>query len=422
MSTQKTDTSSKLSQRLDALNQFKIDLGLDRLQRVLTRLDLHQLNQQIITVGGTNGKGSTVTALSSLLKSQSKSFGLFTSPHIFKFNERININGRLATDAEILQVFSQIDAARDTTALSYFEYALLAALLLFRQNDVDVMLLEVGLGGRLDATNAVDADACVITTVDLDHTAWLGDTIEAIAYEKAGIMRADKPVVFGDIKTPEAIKLHANQLGSRLIQLGVDYQISLHNETFNYHHQDQSYRGLTRPSLKGDWQIKNFSSALTVLLSLGYRFSMDQVQQAIDGWHIKGRLETIQSAPLVLADVAHNRQSAQQLAHYLKTHPVKGQSCAVFSVLADKHLDSWLNEFAELFDHWFVFELSGERAMGIMELKTTLADHVGLFSQFDTGQQAYDMALQCAAAEDRVVVFGSFHVLEAVFNNHSFQS
>ena len=420
MTTQKTDTSSKLNQRLDDLNQYKIDLGLDRLQLVLKRLDLLQPSQQIITVGGTNGKGSTVTALSSLLKTQSKSFGVFTSPHIFKFNERININGRLATDDEILQVFEQIDVVRAETSLSYFEYALLAALLLFRQHDVEVMLLEVGLGGRLDATNALDADACVITTVDLDHTAWLGDTIEAIAHEKAGIMRADKPVVFGDVNTPEAIKLHANQLGLHLIQFDVAYQISLHDKAFSYHHLGHSYANLKRPKLKGDWQIKNFSSALTVLLSLGYRFSFDQVQQAIAGWQIKGRLQTIQSAPLVLADVAHNRQSAQQLAQYLNAHPCKGQTRAVFSVLADKQLGDWLGELAELVDHWFVFELAGKRAMGIMELKTTLAEHVGLFSQFDSGQQAYDMALQCSEAEDRVVVFGSFHVLEEVFKKRSF--
>ena len=233
MTTPKTDPSSKLEQRLTELNQYKIDLGLDRLKTVIERLELTQSLPQIITVGGTNGKGSTVAALCSLLKTQADStakslaFGAFTSPHIFKFNERFNINGRLATDDEILDVFEVIDVAKAEINLSYFEYAFLAAVLLFQQHDVDVMLLEVGLGGRLDAANALDADACVITTVDLDHTAWLGDSIEAIAAEKAGIMRADKPVVYGDVDTPKAIQSHASELGAQLIQLDKDYKISL---------------------------------------------------------------------------------------------------------------------------------------------------------------------------------------------------
>lgn len=415
MTTLKTDTSSQLNQRLDELNQYKIDFGLARLRQVLERLNLTDWAQQIITVGGTNGKGSTVAALSSLLRKQSKSYGAFTSPHIFNFNERIDINGRLATDEEVLAVFAQIDDAKADIQLSYFEYALLAAVLLFKQHQVDVMLLEVGLGGRLDATNVFDADACIITTVDLDHTEWLGDNIESIAQEKAGIMRAGKPVVYGDLNTPDSIKSQANSLGADLIQLSLDYQISLLERTFSYHHNHHTFKDLVRPQLKGDWQVKNFSSAITVLLALGYEFSNQQIQQAIQDWQIKGRLETMQTEPLVLADVAHNRQSAEHLAQYLRANPVKGETRAVFSVLADKQLDSWLEVLHEVFDHWFIFALSGERAMDLLKLKITLADQVALISQFDSGRQAYDAALLCSEADDRIVVFGSFHVLEEVF-------
>ncbi len=415
MTTPKTDRLTQLEQRLADLNQFKIDLGLARLQQVLVRLNLTSPNAQIITVGGTNGKGSTVAALCSLLKTQGKSYGAFTSPHLFKFNERININGQLATDEEVLKAFASVDAAKAAINLSYFEYALLAALLLFSEYEVDVMVLEVGLGGRLDATNALDADACIITTVDVDHTNWLGDTIEAIAQEKAGIMRADKPVVFGDEATPSAITAHAQQLSAQLLELNTAYQISLHEHTFDYRCATHEFIELQRPSLKGDWQIKNFSSALTVLLALGYQFSTEQVQLAIDSWQVPGRLQTMQTEPLVLADVAHNRQSAQQLAAYLKAHPIGGRTRAVFSVLADKQLDSWLGELNPVIDHWFVFQLPGERALDMLHLKTSLADHVTLFSQFDCGKQAHEMALLCSEPEDRIIVFGSFHVLEEVF-------
>jgi len=407
--------ASQLENKLNELNQYKIDLGLDRLHQVLQRLKLSEPQQQIITVGGTNGKGSTVAALSSLLTTQGKSYGAFTSPHIFKFNERINIDGRLATDDEILEAFEMIDAAKAAINLSYFEYAFLAAVIIFKQQGVDVMLLEVGLGGRLDATNALDADACVITTVDIDHTEWLGDSIDKIAQEKAGIMRANMPVVYGDTDMPSAIDDQANKLNAKLIQLDKDFQFQLNDQSFSYQLEKHSYIDLNRPQLKGDWQIKNFSSALTALLSLGYCFNTEQVQQAINGWQIQGRLQTIQDKPLVLADVAHNRQSVKQLVQYLKDNPIKGQTRAVFSVLADKDLDSWIGDLDEVIDHWFTFELTNSRAMDVLSLKTILANHVTLSSQFESAKYAYEMTLRCSEPEDRVIVFGSFHVLEEVF-------
>ncbi len=418
MTTPKTD---KLAQRLAELNQNKIDLGLDRLNKVIQALNLTNNLPHIITVGGTNGKGSTVAALSSLLNSKKLSFGAFTSPHIFKFNERFNINGSHATDEEIINAFELIDKAISDINLSYFEYSFLTAVLLFKQHDVDFMLLEVGLGGRLDATNALDSDACIITTVDIDHTAWLGDTLELIAAEKAGIMRAGRPVIFGDYDVPKAIESHANKVNAQLLQLGQDYQITLQTSSFNYQFEHCVFNELKRPQLKGDWQIKNFSSAMTALISLGYQFDPQQIQSAINAWRIKGRLESIKTEPLVLVDVAHNRQSAQMLAQYLKSHPINGKTRAVFSVLADKQLDTWLGDFDDVIDHWFVFELAGERALDIFSLKSTLSDHVTLFSQFDSGKQAYEMALQCSASPDRIIVFGSFHVLDEVFSSELHQ-
>lgn len=419
MTTHNLEQNNLLSNRLNQLNQYKIDLGLDRLRTVLQRLNLSELKQQIILVGGTNGKGSTVTALCSMLKTKSKSYGAFTSPHIFKFNERIKVNDTEASDAEIMAAFTLIDEAKQGINLSYFEYAFLAALLIFTQHDVAVIVLEVGLGGRLDATNVMDADVAIITTVDIDHTEWLGDDIESIAQEKAGIMRAQQAVIYGDTNTPVAISQHAQQVAAKLIQFNLDYQISFDQFSVSYSYQSFQYDCLNRPALKGDWQLKNLSSALTAMLELGYLFTHSEIQQSIDNWQIRGRLQTIQNKPLVLADVAHNKQSMTQLVNWLRENPIKGNTRAVFSVLDDKQLDNCLGLLDEVVDHWFVFQLQSERGMAINKLKLTLADHVSLFSTFETASETYKAALVVSKPEDRIIVFGSFHVLEEVFEHQS---
>lgn len=407
---------SALAIKLDELNQYKIDLGLERLQQVIERLAIVPKLPQIITVGGTNGKGSTVAAICSLLKTQNKTYGAFTSPHLFQFNERIEVNDTLATDDEILNAFSTIDEAKGTINLSYFEYALLAAVLVFIEHRVEVMVLEVGLGGRLDATNALDADACVITTVDLDHTAWLGDSIEAIAQEKAGIMRSDKPIIYGASNTPSAIIAQAEITGAQLYQQGIDFKLTVADDGFSYAYLGLHFNGLNKPQLLGDYQIQNFASALTVLITLGYEFNAKQLSHVLSTWHINGRLQIMSEKPLVMADVAHNRQSAQQLAKYLRDHPVAGQTRAVFSVLADKNLASWIGELTDEFSHWLVFQLHNQRAIPVNELKATLANDVAVLSQFDDGKAALQAAIRLSDAADRVVVFGSFHVLEEVFS------
>jgi dihydrofolate synthase/folylpolyglutamate synthase len=308
-----------------------------------------------------------------------------------------------------------IDAAKKEVHLSYFEYAFLAALLIFVDLDVEVIVLEVGLGGRLDATNAIDADVSIITTVDIDHTQWLGHDIETIAKEKAGIMRPNKSLIYGDLNTPEAIKSHALTLVTKLIEFDRAHQIGFNTTHFNYQYEQTQFNNLIRPKLKGDWQLKNFANALTALIELGFQFDEAQVQQAIDNWHINGRMQTMQSNPLVIADVAHNKQSASQLAQWLKDNPCDGYTKAVFSVLGDKQLEQWLGLLREVVDHWFIFQLPGERAMELLELKMTMTDHVHLISQFDSGKQAYQVALRSAKSDDRIIVFGSFHVLDEVF-------
>lgn len=421
MTTHKTPSESNgssqqaLHQRLESLNQFKIDLGLSRLKQVLQRLDLGPEWPTIITVAGTNGKGSTVAALGSLLSTLHKTWGAFTSPHIHRFNERINIQGRLATDAEIMDALDTIDAARGEVPLSYFECAFLAAVLIFRRHGVDYLLLEVGLGGRLDATNVLDADACIITTVDWDHMAWLGDDLAQIGVEKAGVMRPDRPAILADVNLPESILEVAAARSVPVIRVQQEYQITIQDGGFDYQYQQHVFKKLPPPKLPGRWQIQNFSAALTALLALGVVFDDSQLHQALRQLSLAGRLQTMAERPLVLADVAHNQQSAEALASWLREQPCDGQTRAVFSVLDDKRVERWLPQFTDLVDHWFIFQLAGPRAIDVTALQVLMADSQGLISVFDSGPMALQMARSLSTECDRVVVFGSFHVLDEVF-------
>jgi len=408
-----------LNQWLDSLNQHKIDLGLTRITRVLSRVPFTNIKQPIITVGGTNGKGSTVTATSILLRQKNLRVGSFTSPHIFRYNERIQINGQAATDAEIVLAFEAIDQARGDIELSYFEYALLAAVLIFSQHQVDYMVLEVGLGGRLDAVNALPSVAAIITSVDLDHCHWLGEDIETIAAEKAAIMRPGCPVVYGDANCPQAITQRAVQEQADLMQWQHQYKTNIHNDCFDYCFKEYQFTGLNKPALPGDFQVQNFSAALTTLLSLGIEFSRHEVDSALKMMRLPGRIQVIQDNPQVIVDVAHNRQSVKALAAWLKANPTSGQTRAVFSVLKDKQVEKWLHSIAPEIDHWFIFQMDLERAIELDSLKMKIADENGLLSTFYSATDAYEKALNSSAQNDRIIVFGSFHVLDEVFSGQS---
>lgn len=400
---------------LNTLNQDKIDLGLGRVKAVHNKLKLNPI--QTITVAGTNGKGSTVAILTSLLTSQGKKVGAFTSPHIFKFNERIAINGEPVSDELIIQAFERIDAARGDVTLSYFEYAFLLACCVFDAVDVDVQVMEVGLGGRLDAVNVLDADAAVITGIDIDHVAWLGDDKEKIGYEKAGVLREKQVAVFGSINCPLSVTKYAESLACDLDLLGEGYDFQIQDASFNYKDSNHDLNHITLPNLQGEWQVQNAAAAINVMLRLGYELTAEGISQALQNIKLFGRMTTISEQPLVIADVAHNSQSAQALANWLKAHPAAGQTRAVFSVLKDKDVGTWLSVFKGVIDHWFVFELQGERAMPLNDLKLTMVEHVGLLSCFKSPQEAYALAKRCTKEEDRLIVFGSFHVLDEVLSD-----
>lgn len=407
-----------LDQWLASFNEHKIDLGLDRVKAVLARPPFANLKARIVTVGGTNGKGSTVTAVASLLQAAGQRVGVFTSPHIFRYNERIQVNGYNPSDDTIAAAFSAIDAIRDDIPLSYFEYSLLAALFIFQQQQVDFMVLEVGLGGRLDAVNALDSDVSIITTVDIDHSHWLGHDIETIAAEKAAIMRSGRVMVYGDVSCPKAISLRAREQQVRLVRWQHHFSVDTGENVFSYVGERHSFTDLPRPLLPGEFQLRNFATALTAVLNVMPTIRQEMVVKALKQWRIPGRIQRIQDNPEVIVDVAHNRQSVQSLCEFVLNNPAQGVTRAIFSVLQDKQAETWLPLISPCIDHWFIFALSDRRATDINTLKQQLADADAMLSVCTQGRQAYQHALSLSQSQDRVLVFGSFHVLDEVFQNN----
>ncbi|MEN9424451.1 MAG: bifunctional tetrahydrofolate synthase/dihydrofolate synthase, partial [Pseudomonadota bacterium] len=285
-----------------------IKLGLGRIHDVAERMDLLQLPVPVMTVGGTNGKGSTCAMLTRILMLQGYRVGTYTSPHLLRYNERIAVNAEPVSDAAICQAFAAIDHARDDIDLTYFEFGTLAAVYCFLQANVDVIVLEVGLGGRLDACNLWDADVAVITSIGIDHVDWLGSTREAIGREKAGIMRAGKPVVCGDPQPPAIIAAEAARIGAPLLQYG----------------QDFTSAGIPQPALLGDVQRQNAACVVTALQQLAERLpvSAENIHQGLQSVSLMGRMQRVHEQPEVIVDVAHNPHAAKELAAWLKKNPL----------------------------------------------------------------------------------------------------
>ncbi len=381
---------------LETKHNKKIDLGLERIKKVYDSLKLEKISPTIITVAGTNGKGSTVAILSSITQQGQYKVGCFTSPHILSFNERIQINSKNVADSEIIQAFELIEDNLNGVTLSYFEYATLAAFIVFKKHQVDISILEVGLGGRLDSVNVLDTDCAIITTIDIDHTEWLGDDIESIAFEKAGIIRANKPVIYGDTDCPLSIISHAGNVGANLTIVDPPFEIPKIN-------------------IKGKYQTKNARTAITALsLIPEIHISEDNINKGLLNIQLSGRLQTIATQPEIIVDVSHNKQAALSLANWLRENPVTGKTIAVFAVLKDKHAVKWLDEFKGLIDCWCISDLESERTLPKNELLQLLADSYKLVMSFGSVQQAFAKAKIIADSNDRIVVFGSFYTVSEV--------
>ncbi|MBI3186724.1 MAG: bifunctional tetrahydrofolate synthase/dihydrofolate synthase [Gammaproteobacteria bacterium] len=401
----------------ETLNPKTIDLGLDRVQTVLHKLGFNnKFICPVITVGGTNGKGSTVAYLEAMLIAAKYKVGSYTSPHIYHYNERIRINGADVDDATLCAAFEQVDQARGEVALTYFEFGTLAALCIFARHNLDAVVLEVGLGGRLDAVNVIDADVSIITTVAIDHTDWLGKDIESIAREKAGIMRADRPVIYGGLRVPKAVRDKAASLHARLLVAGEDYLYQgVGDSQWQLRGNLVFYPDLPRPVLAGGFQLQNAAAAIIALdcLQTDLPVVPAAIMQGLTQARLAGRFQRVAQHPAIYLDVAHNAQAAQALAELLGDEACSGRTLAVVAMLSDKAFDDVIRALAGQVDIWFSAGLGGPRGLSadLMAAAVKAVAGSAKLCAHQTVAEACADALQQATAGDRIIVLGSFHTV-----------
>lgn len=395
-----------------------IDLGLERVIPVAEKLGITQTPAKVFTVAGTNGKGSTTTTLASILTEQGYRVGLYQSPHIYHFNERVKLNGQEASDQQLIEAFVKVDQVRRECglSLSFFEATTLAAFLVFQQQACDIWVLEVGLGGRLDVVNVIDPDVAVITNIGLDHTDWLGDTIEKIAFEKAGIIRSNIPVIFGGVQTlPQAIADKAAVQQAQLYVVGRDYfyQVAPDQKSWNF-----ASSGTTLKLPLGSLALENISTAVAALLVSGIEVSQAAIASGIGKAHLAGRFEQrIIKNKAVIFDAGHNGHGVdfllKQLRNFLEYNKQYTEVIAVFSMLADKDIKAVVNLLKPAVLHWKVAALSVPRAAPVTQLLDALDGEIT--QQYDSIREAFSVALEESRPHQLILVCGSFHTLEAVW-------
>jgi dihydrofolate synthase/folylpolyglutamate synthase len=402
---------------LETLHPKAIALGLERVIDVYARLRIAPACP-VVTVGGTNGKGSTATFAERMLAAAGYRACLYTSPHLLAYNERVRVAGTLASDAELCAAFAAIEAVRGDTPLTYFEFGTLAALWLFARANADAWVLEVGLGGRLDAVNVVDADVAVVTTVALDHTDYLGPTREDIGREKAGIFRAARPAICADAHPPASLVAHARAIGARLLRIGADFGYAREGSQWRYHGPAGARYGLPHPALRGDYQLANAAAAMTALDTLKERLpiAMNAVRAALVGIELPGRFQVLAGRPVTVLDVAHNPQAARAFADNLGAMGFHPRTLAVFGIMADKDIDAVIAAIAHRVDLWLVATLPPPRGATAALLAERLA-HAGVDGDavraFADPDEAYAAARGAASEADRIIVFGSFLTVAA---------
>lgn len=398
----------------ETLHPRAIDLGLDRIHLVFKALGLDKVVPfKVITVGGTNGKGSTVAFLEAMLRSAGYQVGAYTSPHLLRYNERIRINGEAVDDLSLCRSFAHIDEIRGATSLSYFEFGTLAALELFRQADVTVALLEVGLGGRLDAVNAVEPDVAVVTTVAMDHMEWLGSDREAIGFEKAGIFRAGKPAICADPRPPQSLLNHALDIGACLYPVNKAYGFYKETQSWTWWYDDYRITDLPLPTLVGDYQLANAAAALMVVKILAKVLPVDiaAIRRGLLSAQLAGRFQIFPGPVEWIVDVAHNVQSAGVLAASLKSRPCNGETWAIMAMLKDKDAVAVGRVLHGVVDRWCAATSLGPRGQTGEQLAIALkkAGIKNRISHFPSVMDACRTVKQESVEGDRIVVFGSFY-------------
>lgn len=404
----------------ETLHPNPIDLGLERVATVYQRLSPSAPTYKVVTVAGTNGKGSCVAMLESILLQAGYKVGVYTSPHLLRYNERIRLSGQAVEDEMICAAFERINQQRREQSLTYFEFGTLAALDIFNAQDLDVVILEVGMGGRLDATNIVDADVALITNVGLDHTQWLGQTLEEIAREKAGIIKSAKPVVCADSNNYAEILNVSRQAQSECYLVGRDYQFTLAGSKWTWFHGKQQLTQLSLPALAGDFQMTNAAAVLMVLHLIKEDLPVDlaQLSAGLAAVNLPGRFQLVPGDIPVILDVAHNPAAMFNLATLLASRAVPGHTHVVFGSMADKDITAMLRHLSAQAQYWYFTCLADVRGANCADLKVC-ASSLGLPTGlcYERPNDALQAAKEQAKYGDRILVTGSFLTVAEIMAN-----
>lgn len=401
------------------LHPDTIDLGLERSAEVWSRLQ-QSLDSVVISIAGTNGKGSCGAMLESVYTEAGYRVGSYSSPHLLSYNERIRIHACNIDDETLCQAFAAVDEARGDVSLSYFEFGTLAALYCFSQANLDVVILEVGLGGRLDAVNIIDADVALITSIDLDHQQWLGDDRESIGYEKAGIFRAQQRAVFAESDPPASVLDHAARLDTRLFVYQRDYHVHRMTDSWTWRGPaGKSRYGLPHPGLRGDKQIQNAAAVVMVteLLSEDLAITQAQLKDGLRHVQLAGRFQIIPGQPAVILDVAHNPHAIAALVENLRAYQCRGRVRAVFSMLNDKDLGAVIRLLKPWIGGWYIAPLDDPRACTNAQLEQALSDEsVDMINVHATIREAFQAARSDSLDADCILVCGSFFTVAEVMS------
>ena len=396
----------------ESLHPAEIELGLERCRTVAARLGVLNPAYTVVTVAGTNGKGSTVAMLDAAYRGAGYRVGTYTSPHLLRYNERIRLDGEPVDDASICRAFERVEAARAGTPLTFFEFGTLAALVIFAEAGLTLAILEVGMGGRLDAVNLMDPDVAVIATLDIDHVEWLGHTREAIAREKAGIMRANRPVVCSDPEPPQSLIDHAEAIGARLALLGSEYHFEPDGDRWTWWSGDEVLDGLPLPALSGAYQLRNAAGVLKVvsLLQQRHPVSTPQIAAALHSVRLLGRFQRLAGQVEVILDVAHNAQAVDAFVSNLRALPDVPETHVVLGMLKTKDHASVLRTLNPVVDRWHLASVQAARGARAEELEAVLASvpQPKPAERHDSVEAAWRRAVQQVAPGGRVVVVGSF--------------
>ena len=408
---------SNLQEWLDwqqTLHPQNIDFKLERIKSVYEKLNIKSIADKVIIVAGTNGKGSTVAILESILFESKYSVGTFTSPHIKRYNERIKINKEEVTSAELIESFKIIDKLRGETTLTYFEFATLTAFYLFSKRKLDYVVLEVGLGGRLDATNIIDSNLSIITSIGIDHTEFLGTTIDSIALEKAGVMRPFSPCIYADQNPPSVLLSYAKKNGSNFLYNQNDFFTKILKDTWVWRSNLGKELVLPLLPLRGDFQYNHASAALQALeiIEPSIIENTKLLNEGINNISLIGRYQRISSNPEIIVDVAHNADSAEKLMDNVNREPKKN-TIAVVGILKDKDVYSLVKPMVNNIDKWFCGTINSERGMNSDEIKTRMSGAISHndIETFDSIDEACTNAMKSLRKEDRLIVYGSFYTV-----------